>query len=154
MIVEGLLAGASIAPRVYAANKRQALSIVAEIGARAFGLRAPDIFGALTEREAAEPTGVGHGVAIPHAHVAGLERMRAVFMRLETPVEFCTIDDEPVDLVFALLSPKQAGAEHLLTLARVCRALRQAKLREQLRGARGGDAIHALLDREARPAAA
>ena len=154
MIIGDLLDGGSIAPRVSAVSKRQALSVVAEIAARAFALKAPRVFDALMEREAAEATGVGHGVAIPHAHVAGLDRMRAVFVRLEAPVEFDAVDDEPVDLVFALLIPEDAGPEHLLALARVSRCLRQAKLREQLRGARGGDAIHALLTQEPRASAA
>jgi nitrogen PTS system EIIA component len=154
MIIGDLLEGGSIAPRVSAVSKRQALSIVAEIAGRAFNLKAPRVFDALMEREAAEATGVGHGVAIPHAHVTGLDRMRAVFLRLEAPVEFGAVDDEPVDLVFALLVPEGAGREHLLSLARVSRVLRQPKLREQLRGARGGDAIRALLTQETRASAA
>ena len=154
MIIGNLLGSGSIAPRVSATSKRQALSVVAEIAARAFALKAPRVFDALMEREAAEATGVGHGVAIPHAHVSGLDRMRAVFVRLETPVDFDAVDDEPVDLLFALLVPEGAGPEHLLTLARVSRLLRQASLREQLRGARGGDAIHALFTQEARASAA
>jgi PTS system nitrogen regulatory IIA component len=156
MIIEELLDGGSIAPRACAGSKRQALSIVAEIAARAFDLKAPRVFDALMEREAAEATGVGHGVAIPHAHVAGLNRMRGVFVRLEAPVEFDAVDDEPVDLLFALLAPEGAGPEHLLTLARISRVLRQATLRDQLRHARCGDAIHALLTRpqEARSTAA
>jgi nitrogen PTS system EIIA component len=154
MIIGDLLEGVSIAPRVSAVSKRQALSIVAEIAGRAFNLKAPRVFDALMEREAAEATGVGHGVAIPHAHVPGLDRMRAVFLRLEAPVEFGAVDDEPVDLVFALLVPEGAGPEHLLSLARVSRVLRQPKLREQLRGARGGDAIRALLTQETRASAA
>jgi PTS system nitrogen regulatory IIA component len=153
-IIGDLLDGGSIAPRVNAVSKRQALSIVAEIAARAFALKAPRVFDALMERESVEATGVGHGVAIPHAHIAGLDRMRGVFVRLESPVEFNAVDDEPVDLLFALLAPADAGPEHLLALARVSRVLRQAKLREQLRRARSGDAIHALLTQEVRPAAA
>ncbi|MGI8840218.1 MAG: PTS sugar transporter subunit IIA [Caulobacteraceae bacterium] len=154
MIIGDLLDGGSIAPRACAGSKRQALSIVAETAARAFALSAPRVFDALMEREAAETTGVGHGVAIPHAHVAGLDRMRAVFVRLEAPVEFGAVDDEPVDLLFALLTPEGAGPESLLALARVSRALRQPSLRDQLRGARGGDAIRALLTQEPRAAAA
>jgi PTS system nitrogen regulatory IIA component len=153
-IIGDLLDGASIAPRVNAVSKRQALSVVAEIAARAFDLKAPRVFDALMERETAEATGVGHGVAIPHAHLAGLDRMRGVFIRLEAPVDFDAVDDEPVDLLFALLAPETAGPEHLLALARVSRILRQAKLREQLRHARCGDAIHALLTQEAQPTAA
>jgi PTS system nitrogen regulatory IIA component len=152
MIIGDLLDCGSIAPRVNAVSKRQALAVVAEIAARAFDLKAPRVFDALMEREAAEATGVGHGVAIPHAHVAGLARIRGVFVRLEAPVEFNAVDDEPVDLLFALLAPEGGGPERLMALARVSRVLRQPKLLEQLRRARGGDAIHALLTQEISPA--
>ena len=110
----------------------------------------------LAEREAADSTGVGHGVALPHARLEGLERMRGVFVRLEQPVDFESIDDQPVDLLFALFAPKHAGAEHLRALARVSRLLRQSTLRQQLRQARAADVVHALLVQEAsaRPSAA
>ena len=139
----------AIALRVSAANKRQALAVIAEIAARNFGLDAGDVLDALTEREQAGSTGVGHGVAAPHARLEGLERMRGVFVRLEQPVDFESVDDQPVDLIFALFAPKDAGAEHLRALARVSRLLRQAELREQLRQARTADAIHALLVQDA-----
>ena len=154
MIIGDLLDSGSIAPRVAAASKRQALSIVAEIAARAFALKAPKVFEALMEREAIGPTGVGRGVAVPHAQVAGLDRIHGIFVRLESPVDFGAVDDEPVDLLFALLAPQGGGSEHLRALARVSRVLREAELREQIRNARGADAIHALLAREARPSAA
>ena len=128
--------------------------MIAEIAARSFGLKAPEVFDALLEREAAGSTGVGYGVAAPHARLAGLARLRGVFVRLEQPVEFEAVDDQPVDLLFALFAPQQAGAEHLRALASVSRRLRQADLREQLRQARSPDAIHALLVNEARPSAA
>ena len=99
-------------------------------------------------------TGVGYGVAVPHARVAGLTRLRGVFVRLEHAVEFGAVDDRPVDLIFALFAPPEANGEHLRALARVSRILRQAELREQLRKARSPDAIHALLTQEARPTAA
>ncbi len=154
MIIGDLLDAGCIAPRVAAADKRQALSITAELAARANGLKAPKVFDALMEREALGPTGVGHGVAIPHAQLAGLDRLRGVFVRLERPIEFGAVDDEPVDLVFALLAPKERGSEQLRAMARVSRLLRQAQLREQLRAARGSDAILALFAQDARPNAA
>jgi PTS system nitrogen regulatory IIA component len=135
----------AISLRVSAANKRQALAVIAEIAARKLGFDAGDILDALTEREQAGSTGVGHGVAAPHARLDGLDRMRGVFVRLEHPVEFEAVDDQPVDLIFALFAPKEAGADHLRALARVSRLLRQAELREHLRQARTADAIHALL---------
>jgi PTS system nitrogen regulatory IIA component len=112
------------------------------------------VFDALAEREAAGSTGVGHGVAIPHARLPGLKRLRGVFVRLETPVAFDAVDEAPVDLLFALFAPPEASGEHLRALARVSRGLRKADLREQLRHARGVDAIHALLAQEAQPSAA
>ncbi|HZZ34238.1 MAG TPA: PTS IIA-like nitrogen regulatory protein PtsN [Caulobacteraceae bacterium] len=154
MNIGDLLDRGAIAPRVSASSKRQALSVIAEIAARAFGVKAPEVFDALMEREAAGSTGVGHGVAAPHARLPGLDRMRGVFVRLEQPVEFGAVDDQPVDLLFALFSPPDSDSEHLRALARVSRHLRQADLREQLRKAQGPDAIRALLVREARPSAA
>lgn len=144
----------SIAIRVKAADKRQVLSRVAELAARSLGIDAGAAFEALMEREQSGSTGVGHGVAAPHARVEGVQRMRGVFARLEPPVDFQAIDDHPVDLVFALFAPPNAGAEHLRALARVSRLLRNAELREQLRKARSADAIHVLLVQEARPSAA
>ena len=156
MNIGDLLDRTAISVRVSASSKRQVLAVVAEIAARKLRLDAGDILDALLEREAAGSTGVGHGVAAPHARLAGLERMRGVFIRLEQPVDFDAVDDQPVDLVFALFAPKDAGAEHLRALARVSRMLRQSDLREQLRQARTADAIHTLLVQEptARPSAA
>jgi nitrogen PTS system EIIA component len=145
MHIGELLDRNAIALRVSAPNKRQALAVVAEIAARKLKLDVGVILDALTEREQAGSTGVGHGVAAPHARLEGLDRMRGVFVRLDQPVEFDAVDDQPVDLIFALFAPKDAGAEHLRALARVSRLLRQAELREQLRQARTADAIHALL---------
>ncbi len=156
MIIGDLLDRAAISERVSAADKRKALAVIAETAARNFDLDAGDVLDALVEREAAGSTGVGHGVAVPHARLLGLDRMRGVFVRLEHPVEFGSVDDKPVDLLFALFAPKNAGAEHLRALARVSRLLRQTDLREQLRKARTIDALHALLvqDAAARPSAA
>ena len=149
-----LLERSAIAPRISVAGKRQALSAIAETAARAFGLKAGEVLDALLERENAGSTGVGYGVAVPHARLPGLTRLRAVFVRLEQPIEFGAVDDRPVDLLFALFAPPHASSEHLRALARVSRALRQATLREQLRQATGPDAIRALLVQEARPSAA
>jgi PTS system nitrogen regulatory IIA component len=154
MQIGELLDRNAIALRVSAANKRQALAVVAELAARNLGLDAADVLDALTEREQAGSTGVGHGVAAPHARLAGIERMRGVFVRLEQPVAFDAIDDQPVDLIFALFAPLDAGSEHLRALARVSRSLRQADLRERLRQSRSADAMHALLVQEGGPAAA
>jgi nitrogen PTS system EIIA component len=150
-----LLDRSAISVRVSAANKKKVLAVIAEIAARNFHLDAGDVLDALSEREAAGSTGVGYGVAVPHARLEGLQRMRGIFVRLENPVEFESVDDQPVDLLFALFAPKNAGAEHLRALARVSRIMRQSELREQLRKARSADAVHALLVHQdaARPAA-
>jgi PTS system nitrogen regulatory IIA component len=153
MNIGDLLDRTAISTRISAINKRQVLAVVAEIAARRLGLDAGTILDALLEREAAGSTGVGHGVAAPHARLDGLTRMQGVFLRMDQPVEFDSVDDQPVDLVFALFAPKEAGVEHLRALARVSRLLRQADLREQLRQARSADAIHALLVQEGSPGA-
>lgn len=154
MQIGDFLDRAAIAPRVSAPTKRHVLAVVAEIAARNLGVETSMVLDGLVEREQAGSTGIGHGVAVPHARLAGLTRMHGVFVRLESPVAFEAVDDQPVDLVFALFAPPAAGADHLRALARVSRALRQPKLREGLRQARTIDAIHALLVQEATPSAA
>jgi PTS system nitrogen regulatory IIA component len=144
----------AISPRVGGSSKRRVVSGVADIAARSFGRPAEVVRDALLEREAAGSTGVGHGVAVPHARLEGLNRIRGVFVRLEQPVPFEAVDDQPVDLLFALFAPRGASSEHLKALARVSRLMRQPDVREQLRQARTADAIHALLVSEARPSAA
>ncbi len=154
MTIEDLLDPRAITPRLSAKTKRQALSLVAETAARRFGLDAGEVLEGLLAREQAGSTGVGSGVAVPHARLAGLDRMRAVFVRLETPVDFDAVDDQPVDLLFALFAPPDAGADHLRALARVARLLRQNDLREQLRHAHASDAVYALLAQPVRSTAA
>ncbi len=144
----------AIVSRSGATNKRQALSAAAEVGARCFGLAAGEVLEALLEREQEGSTGVGHGVAVPHARLSGLARMRAVFVRLETPIAFDAVDDQPVDLLFFLLAPVDAGSEHLRALARVTRLLRRGEVRQRLRQARSADTIYALLVQEAASSAA
>jgi nitrogen PTS system EIIA component len=154
MDIGGMLPRAGVAARVNVNSKRQALTTAAEIAARITGQKADRLLAALLEREQVGSTGVGGGVALPHAHVAGVERLTAVFLRLDEPVGFAAMDDRPVDLIFAMFAPEGAGAEHLQALAKVSRLLRQADLREQLRQAQTADAIYALLVREPRSSAA
>ncbi len=99
----------------------------------------------LLEREKLGSTGVGLGVAVPHAALAGLDRMYGIFIRLESPVAYDSIDDMPVDLIFALLAPENAGTEHLRALAKVSRVLRQKDIRDQLRRIDNPNAIYAVL---------
>jgi nitrogen PTS system EIIA component len=154
MSLHDLLDRRAVALRISAGSKRQALTALADIAGRTFGVDADEALTGLMEREAAGSTGVGHGVAVPHARVRGLTGMRAVFMRLEQPTEFDAIDDLPVDLMIALFAPVDAGVEHLRALARVSRLLRDASLREQLRKAKSVDAVHVLLAGEAATSAA
>ena len=151
MIFSEVLDLAAIAPRATATDKRQVLALISDIAARNFGLDAGMILDALAEREQAGSTGLGRGVAVPHARLEGLSRMRAVFLRLEHPVDFASVDDQPVDLVFALFSPAgPAGSVHLQGLARISRLMRQKDLREQLRQSRAAEAIRALLVQDIR----
>jgi PTS system nitrogen regulatory IIA component len=154
MEIGQLLKRDSVAVRVNANSKRQALAALAETASRSLGLADSQILDALLEREQAGSTGVGQGVAVPHARLEGLDRMVGVFVKLETPVAFDAVDDRPVDLLFALFAPRDAGVEHLRALAKVSRLLRQSELREQLRQARTADAVYALLSRRAEPNAA
>ncbi|HLK26018.1 MAG TPA: PTS sugar transporter subunit IIA [Caulobacteraceae bacterium] len=154
MSTDDLLDRRAVTPKLQAHSKQQALSLLAETAARLFGFDAGDILDALVAREQKSSTGVGGGVALPHAKLEGLDRMRGVFLRLETPVDFDAIDGAPVDLIFALFAPPGAGSEHLRALARVARMLRQKDLRQQLRLARTPDAVHALLAQPARTSAA
>lgn len=141
------LARGAVADRASATSKRAALAVVAELAARRTGADATVVLDLLLEREGSGSTGVGSGVALPHAQPPGLDRMTAVFLRLEQPVAFDAVDGRPVDLLFALFAPEGDSSGHLRALARVSRLLRGADLRSQLREARSADAIYALLAR-------
>ena len=154
MDIGDLLDRHAVVPRASAGAKRQALILASEVAARLYGLKSAEVLDALLAREAEGSTGLGSGVAAPHARLAGLDRVRGVFIRLETPVPFEAMDDQPVDLIFVLLAPTEGATEHLRALARVSRALRRAPLRQQLRQARTQDALHALLAGDATASAA
>ncbi|ANI77884.1 Protein-N(pi)-phosphohistidine--sugar phosphotransferase [Sphingobium sp. EP60837] len=135
-------------------GKKPLFQKIAQLAAAAYGLKADMVSDALSERERLGSTGFGGGIAIPHAKIAGLQKMRAVVVLLRPPLTFDAVDDAPVDVVFALLSPVDSGAEHLKTLARVSRYLREDAHVARLRGAKSAEALHALLaGGEARDAA-
>ena len=113
--------------------------------AKIVGLHERSIFGTLLERERLGTTGVGVGIAIPHGKLTDLDRLHGLFARLDTPIDFDAIDDQPVDLIFLLLAPESAGAEHLKALARVSRLLRDKQLCDKLRGSDNAEVIYALL---------
>lgn len=129
-------------------SKRQVLQAMAEAAARATGLDGGRILDALMQRERLGTTGLGDGIAIPHARIAELDGITGFFARLAKPVDFDALDGAPVDLVFLLLAPEEAGADHLKALARVARILRDPELTEALRDAdRAQDAYAVLVGR-------
>ena len=103
------------------------------------------MFDVLLERERLGTTGVGNGIAIPHGKLPGVKHITGVFARLDSPVDFEALDDQPVDLVFLLLAPEGAGADHLKALARIARVLRDADTVAKVRGTKDAQAIRALL---------
>ena len=126
-------------------NKRQLLNQLAHIAGQRLALDPATIVDSIGERERLGSTGFGDGVAIPHGKLAGLDRVYALVARLSTPVDYKAIDGGKVDLVFLLLSPPDAGAEHLKALAAVSRLVRNAATVEKLRGARSRDALAAVV---------
>ena len=149
LVPEAVLAG------VTASNKKALFQQLGAAAAAAHGVDAKLVAERLADRERLGSTGFGGGVAIPHGKVAGLEQIVGVFARLAHPVDFQAVDDMPVDLVFAMFSPADAGSAHLKALARVSRRLRDKGFVAKLRGAGSPDAIWALLTQdEARDAAA
>lgn len=127
------------------ADKDALLGVLAAVAADNYGIDAAQAQESLVERERLGPTGFGGGTAIPHCKVIGLDGPVGVFALLEKPVDYDAIDDEPVDLVFALFSPVNDGAAHLKALAEVSRMFRDEASRAQLRGAKDGAALYALL---------
>ena len=128
-----------------AGNKKVLFQQLGSAMARKTGLVAKDIVAALNERERLGSTGFGGGIAIPHGKIEGLEHVTGYFARLTAPIDFQAVDGVRVDLVFLLLSPLDAGADHLKALASVSRLLRDRQMKAKLRGARSKDAIFALI---------
>ncbi len=128
-----------------ATSKKRLLQDIADMAESVYGLPAEAAYKSLMEREALGPTGVGRGVAIPHARFASASNVVGLFVRLEKPVDFESSDRQPVDLVFALFAPGAAGAEHLKALARVSRTLRSEQVCAKLRSTFDASAIYAIL---------
>ena len=140
-----LIAPEAVIPSLKVKSKKQLLTELSAHAARVAGLPERDIFDVLLQRERLGSTGLGQGVAIPHGKMAGLKRIVGVFARLPEPVDFDAVDGRPVDIVFLLLAPEGAGADHLKALARIARVLRDEKTAELLRSARDESALRALL---------
>ncbi len=145
MEIADLVSPEGVIAKLKASSKKQALQELAHRAAAITGLHERAIFGTLLERERLGTTGVGVGIAIPHGKLTDLDRLHGLFARLDTPIDFDAIDDQPVDLIFLLLAPESAGAEHLKALARVSRLLRDKQLCDKLRGTDDAEAIYALL---------
>lgn len=145
MHIADLLTPRGVIAQLRVSNKKAVLQELAKRAATLSGVADRHIHDALVERERLGSTGIGRGVALPHAKLAELPQLLGVFARLERPIAFEAIDDQPVDLVFALLAPGDAGAEHLRALARVSRLLRDDAICQKLRGTDSVDALYALL---------
>ncbi len=145
MPLENLLPAKAVLPALKAANMKQALQALAAKAAELTGLGEREIFETLLQRERLGSTGVGHGAAIPHGKLPKLARISGVFARMDKPIDFGALDGEPVDLVFVLLAPEGAGADHLKALAGIARVLRDQRTAKQLRGSRDAGALHAIL---------
>lgn len=130
---------------VKASGKKALLAELAAKAAQAYNLNERRLFDRLLERERLGSTGIGGGIAIPHGRMRGLEKPVGIFARLGQPVDFDSIDERPVDTVFLLLAPEDAGADHLKALARVSRLLRDRGLVDKLRATESADALYALL---------
>ena len=135
----------SIRPNLVAPNKRVLLQQLAQLAGQRLGLDTAPIIASVAERERLGSTGFGNGVAIPHGKIEGLTQVYCLAARLAEPIDYKAVDGRPVDLVFFLLSPPDAGAEHLKALAAVSRVIRHAPTLEKLRGARSRDAFAAVL---------
>lgn len=150
ILAEILAAGAITAPLTIA-NRKALFAHFGVVAEREYGLASHDVIDCLTERERLGSTGFGNGVAIPHGKVTGLGHVVAMFASIATPIDFQAIDDLPVDLAFCLLSPPDAGADHLKALALISRWLRDPAFVAKLRGASSADAVYAIFDSATSP---
>ncbi|MEM7442213.1 MAG: PTS IIA-like nitrogen regulatory protein PtsN [Pseudomonadota bacterium] len=150
----GLLTDGSVIVDMRATSKKQALQELAHKASELTGQKERVIFDTLLERERLGTTGVGRGIAIPHGKLPELNKVHGLFAKLKEPVDFDAIDDQPVDLIFLLLAPSEAGADHLKALARVARLLRNDGLCQKLRGCEHIDGVLALVNETAEAHAA
>ncbi|HJU19518.1 MAG TPA: PTS IIA-like nitrogen regulatory protein PtsN [Stellaceae bacterium] len=145
MEIADLITPRSVVAQLRATGKKHALQELAKRAAALTGASDRAIYDVLVERERLGTTGIGNGTAIPHGKLKGLTRLYGIFARLERPIAFEAIDDRPVDLIFMLLAPEDAGTDHLTALARISRLLRDRAMCEKLRGTDKADALYALL---------
>lgn len=146
MTLSDLIPTGGVAVDLAVTSRKQALHALCELAQRRLHVPARPLLEAVMEREKLGSTGVGDGVAIPHARLAHIDRTCGVFARLKHAVDFDAVDGHPVDLVFLLMAPEEGGAEHLKALARVARMFRREDIRRALRAAPDADAAYAILD--------
>lgn len=145
MDLGSLIGPDAIVPAMKANSKKQVLQELAETAARSTGLPERAIFDKVMQRERLGSTGVGNGIAIPHCKIEHLTRLVGVFGRLYDPIEFDALDDQPVDLIFLLLAPEDAGAEQLKALSKIARMLRNSDTVNRLRAAQDAETIYLLI---------
>ncbi len=145
MELSSILRPAAVKVVANVSSKKRLFQDLGDIAASVYGLDAQAAFAALQERESLGPTGVGHGVALPHARIAGLTHVVGAFVRIEKPVDFDSVDRQPVDLVFALFAPDGSGVDHLKALALVSRTMRDASVCAKLRANDDPDTLHTIL---------
>jgi len=153
MPLTDLVAPNAIIPALKVNGKKQAIQELSARAAKLTGQSERVIFETLMQREKLGSTGVGNGIAIPHGKLPKLEKLTGFFARLDRPIDFESLDGQPVDLIFLLLAPEGAGADHLKALARVARLLRQADVVAKLRETRDADALYAVLAMQSSQAA-
>ena len=154
MALLDFLSPEAIAPALRANSKKQVLQELSAQAARLTGLDERTIFEALLQRERLGSTGIGEGLAIPHGKLPHLTRLFGLLARLEKPVDFEALDGQPVDVLFLLLAPEGAGADHLKALARVARQLREPGILDRIRATRDADALYAVMTETPAPRAA
>ncbi len=145
MSLTDLIAPNAVIPALKVTSKKQAIQALATKAAELTGHNERAIAEILLQREKLGSTGVGSGIAIPHGKLAGLNRLFGLFARLERPVDFEALDNQPVDIIFLLLAPEAAGADHLKALARIARLLRDADVAQKLRESQDAAALYAAL---------
>ena len=145
MALTDLVVPQAVVPSLRVNSKKQALQELATRAAATCGRSEREVLEVLMQRERLGSTGIGNGIAIPHGKLAKLERLFGVFARLERPIDFEALDGQPVDLMFLLLAPEAAGADHLKALARVARLLRDPEVARKLRESRDAEALYAVL---------
>ena len=145
MDLSDLLKPEAVLPALKAQSKKHVIQELCQHASRLTGLTEREIFDTILQRERLGSTGVGHGVAIPHGKLRSIDHLTGVFARLARPVDFDSLDEQPVDLVFLLLAPESAGADHLKALARIARVLRDGAVAQKLRATDDAKAIYSLL---------